>query len=253
MKPLLLICCVAGLCLGAGCKKDSQATHKNKPDEAEVREILVPGKLKAEVDRTFGAPIFQHDTTDGTRMAVYDLLSDNRAVAWDNRFSGFQAYYDKNDRLLKWSPAYSTRTLSESNNVSLPAENLIQGVQLYIVSDSELTPGRFIDTPKFPKLGYIAEKPDLVIEHIESLQEQIVTTGRGEKQLGVVIAFSKEDAAGLEKLTRNNVLQKALIIVDGQPVAAPLITAPITDGKVQIDGLTKDEIQRFIRQKENRP
>lgn len=249
MKPLFLIFFVAGLCLGPGCKKDSQATHKNRTIETEVRQILVQGKLKAEVDRTFGAPIFEHDTTDGTRIAVYNLVSDNRAVAWEDKFSGFQAYYDKNERLLKWSPVYSTLTVSDSTNVSLSTENLVQGIQLYIVSESKLTPGSFIDTPKFPKLGYIAGKPDFLIEHIESLQEKILTNSRGEKQQGIVIACSKEEAAGLEKLTTENLGQKLLIIVGGDPVVAPWIWAPVTDGKIEITGLSKGDIQRFIGQK----
>jgi hypothetical protein len=36
----------------------------------------------------------------------------------------------------------------------------------YVVSGKQMTGGRFIDTTNYPKLGYIAAKPDLVVKSL---------------------------------------------------------------------------------------
>ena len=42
-------------------------------------------------------------------------------------------------------------------------------LSLYIVSTEKIDGGRYIDTPAFPKLGYIAASPDLIITSIEQV------------------------------------------------------------------------------------
>ena len=42
-------------------------------------------------------------------------------------------------------------------------------LSFYVISKDKINDGRFIDSPEFPKLGYISDKPRLVIVRLKSV------------------------------------------------------------------------------------
>lgn len=44
-------------------------------------------------------------------------------------------------------------------------------LSFYVVSEEKIDGSRFIDTPDFPRLGYIAAKPDLVITRLAAVSK----------------------------------------------------------------------------------
>jgi hypothetical protein len=78
--------------------------------EAAIQKIVIPGKPKAEIDAILGQPGFEDTLPNVSTMAIYDLLNDDRYIAWMHRFSGIQVFYT-NGRVESWVTNYSTRTI----------------------------------------------------------------------------------------------------------------------------------------------
>ena len=103
-------------------------------------------------------------------------------------------------------------TATESKSLSL---------SFYIVSDGKIAGGRYMDTPDFPKLGYIASKPDLVITQL------MAVTPLSERN-AIEVTILPEDAQKLTSLTEQNIGKKVLLMLRDVPLMAPRVNSPIS-------------------------
>jgi hypothetical protein len=99
-------------------------------------------------------------------------------------------------------------------------------LSIYIVSQEEVEGGRLIDTPDFPKLGYIGPTPDLVITKLETVGTN--TSGQpGQPRPGVVIMLRAEDAQKFATLSEKAVMKKVLFMVGDTPLTALGVMSPL--------------------------
>lgn len=74
---------------------------------------------------------------------------------------------------------------------------------------------------------------------------RVVETSYGSHD--VEITFTSEGSARIKSLTEQNLGKRLVISVDGTPILAPVIEAPIDAGHTRISGaFTKDEAKRIV-------
>jgi preprotein translocase subunit SecD len=108
----------------------------------------------------------------------------------------------------------SSETNASGNTVPL---------HFYIVQEQKFEGGEFIDTADFPKLGYVASTPDLVITQLQS-----VVQSRQHTRPALEIRMFPNDAKSFSKVTERAVGKHLLITLGGKPLTAPVIWAPIS-------------------------
>ena len=100
----------------------------------------------------------------------------------------------------------------------------------YAVSPQEIEGGRFIDTKEFPKLGYIAANPGLVIVQ---LKEARLITQPGDRP-NILITLKDKQVDQLEDFTGKNVGKKILLLLTKEPLIAPRVVEKIRTTALQI-------------------
>jgi hypothetical protein len=127
--------------------------------------------------------------------------------------------------------------------VALCAErsaNTTNALCFFIVSDKPITEGRYIDTPEFPKLGYISNAPSLVVTQLSIVipdTTALTDSGYGdnlqapESSLPSVIVglFPKDNARFLE-LSRQSVGARMLVTIGDKFLSAKLVRSANTNG-----------------------
>jgi hypothetical protein len=112
-------------------------------------------------------------------------------------------------------------------------------LELFVVSSTPVAGGRFIDTERLPKLGFIPPTPSLVITQLKDLTLEERTSSNSENQVRSFWSFgvflTEEDTARLKSVTAANVSKKLLVMVGNEPVTAPTITSPLETGSFAID------------------
>ena len=117
---------------------------------------------------------------------------------------------------------------------------------LYFVS-SEPKPGwRHFDSTAFPNLGFIADRPDLLVAHIKNLYLQttlqsstrVHADGSSENTEEyvptLVVEFVPEDVKALGELTAAHLGQRLLFLLGDEPLFAPVIRARIDGPSISI-------------------
>ena len=108
-------------------------------------------------------------------------------------------------------------------------------LKVYIVSKESGKGLHEADFPAFPKLGYIAEKPDLAISQLEGISFgwlpglpkpdgghfPPVQDGRSLK-----LTLTSQDAAALNKVTAAHIGARLLLMLNNEPLVAPEIQTP---------------------------
>lgn len=137
-------------------------------------------------------------------------------------------------------------------------------LSFYIVSAEKIEGGRFIDTPDFPKLGYIPAVAALELTNLESVipdvsREQVVMIGKDGKEtvepmkerVAFHIRMRPDDAKKFTALTEQAVGKQMLVMLGDKPLTAARVMSPIpgqslllaigakTDTKTIEDGLKK--------------
>ena len=123
--------------------------------------------------------------------------------------------------------------------------NACEKAQLNIyIASKEAQPGlREANVKAFPKLGYVAEKPDLTISELEG-----VSYGPPKVPLGVdprkanadedttvlVLQLTQHDAEVLNQLTSKHIGDRLLVLLNDDPLFAPEIRTPSTGHSVYI-------------------
>jgi hypothetical protein len=243
------------LALASGCgekrdaARDSTTTlHPDIQSTVELRRRLVPGMPTNDIFATFGEPVWV-ESLDGGR------------TEWRYGLSGFPADDDMkgtyvigvtvtitNGRLARWACTYMAPPTGGSSkplplgqrNKDLQGERHVPPVlRVFVVSDEPIADGRQIDTPQFPKLGFISGTPNLAIKRLKkvSLEENAVPQADNETSTNwhFGVSLIPDDVAGLASLTASNVGKRVLITVGDLPVIAPVIRAPLETGSFTIE------------------
>ena len=121
------------------------------------------------------------------------------------------------------------------------ALNREDALRFYVVSDKPVANGRYIDTPECPKLGYIGNKPDLVITRLQSVSTntwQIQSRANGktsvETRPAIQIQMLAPDTKRFAELTHHNIGRHILVSFGDRPLTAPAVAAPIESGNMHI-------------------
>lgn len=134
-------------------------------------------------------------------------------------------------------------------------------LSFYTVSKEKVEGWKYIDLPQFPKLGYIASTPDLIIHQLKAVEPYraqsilITTDANGQKQMkfkkgpGFKITLLKEHTASFTALSNLALHHQVLIMLGDTPLTAPMMQAEITDPKFtldMIDARGEEEIGRAL-------
>ncbi len=120
-------------------------------------------------------------------------------------------------------------------------------LSLYIVSKEKIEGWKFIDSPKFPKLGYISPAPDLVISKLKNVEtftaRSILTTTDTDGQVKTTrretpafkITLLEEDAPGFTAFSRRAWKQRVLIMLGDHPLIAPRMFSVLTEPTLNLE------------------
>ena len=140
-------------------------------------------------------------------------------------------------------------------------------LSFYVVSEEKVEGGRFIDTPDFPKLGYIAATPDLVIARLEAVapdvsrRQDVMVDKDGKETVmplqtkpALIIRMRADDAKKFTTLTEQAVGKRVLIMLGETPLIAPMVLSPIptqslilTLGDKTNNKKIEDELKRLVK------
>ena len=114
--------------------------------------------------------------------------------------------------------------------LSVWAEEEKPTLAFYAVSPQEIERGRFIDTKEFPKLGYIAAKPGLVIAQLKEAR----LIKRATDRPNILITLQDKQVDQLEDFTGKNVGKKILLLLGKEPLIAPRVVEKFRAPALQI-------------------
>lgn len=110
---------------------------------------------------------------------------------------------------------------------------------LSIVSSNRIDGACFVDSQRFPKLGYVPTAPGVTITNLRSVViERHSPTQPSQRSFpgrSFVIYFAEHDSLVIHSFTRTNVSRRILISVCGEPIAAPVLVSPIDTGSLVFD------------------
>ncbi|MDP7011427.1 MAG: hypothetical protein QF685_08605 [Verrucomicrobiota bacterium] len=113
---------------------------------------------------------------------------------------------------------------------SVWAEEEKPTLAFYVVSKEKIGGSRFIDTKEFPKLGYIAAKPGLVIAQLKEVR----LNKRASDRANILITLQDNQVDQLEGFTGKNVGKKILLMLGNEPLFAPRVLEKIRTPALQI-------------------
>ena len=105
--------------------------------------------------------------------------------------------------------------------------------------------GRFVDSQRFPKLGYVPVTPDVTIAKLRTV---VIERRPPSEPWSFVIYLTERDSLAIESFTRTNVSRSVLISVCGQPVAAPVLLSSIDTGSFVFDCADRVVAERLERE-----
>jgi len=120
-------------------------------------------------------------------------------------------------------------------------------LSFYTVNKEKVEGWKYIDLPKFPKLGYIAPTPDLIINQLKAVEPYkaqsilITTDANGQKQTklkegpGFKITLLEEDAERFTTLSNLALNHQVLVMLGETPLIAPMMRGPITSPQFTLD------------------
>jgi hypothetical protein len=143
------------------------------------------------------------------------------------------------------------------------AQNTNSALAFYLVSEEKIEGGRFVDTPEFPKIGYIAAKPDLVVTSLRDVypqeSENVMVDKDGKHTVvagppTLTVRLRAEDGKQFAALTQRSIGKRLLVVLGEKPTAAPMVRMPIQGGSFLIEfsnledlKTTEDALRKLIR------
>jgi hypothetical protein len=208
---------------------------------ADLQQILVPGMVTNDIVIKLGKPHHIELIGEGKMMWRYSLTP----FSADSEMSGSYVIGViagiTNGHLAKWGCDYSdiqkeskVESFSKDDSVLVDGHNSKNVIELYIVVEGQIAGGKYVDTQKFPKLGYISHMPSLKITKVKELTIN-EHDKNNTKYWKFGITLNPDDATTFEHLTKTAISKRVLIMVAGEPISAPKIVAPIDVGSFTID------------------
>jgi len=235
MSNRILITAFAAAAL-AGCSP--QQSGKGFPSEAALEQLVHPGMRYSELVKAVGKPSFE-DAQNELKVLTYIAPVSNVPPRRDG-WAGFEVVL-RDEKVLKWMPILagvpggSAQPPSPSAETSVVAREEKIPLKVFVVSDGQVADGRQIEIPLAGQIGQISKMPQMIITNLVSLEPL------GEpSNPGFVIQLQASDAKALEKLTSENVGKHLALVFGSRIVAAPLVTQPLSTGKIILSSLPKD-------------
>lgn len=146
---------------------------------------------------------------------------------------------------------------------ALPAFSLFGGeneqtnktLRFFVVSEVKTETGRYIDTEKLPKIGYVARKPDLEITQLDSVtlefaKRPVTLTNQNaqqqfkyEKRPAFRVGLLPQDRQRFADFTEKHILDRIVVMVGDEPLIAPKIVARIDAPAFQLDVLNEKDVE----------
>jgi hypothetical protein len=246
---VVLASCVVAV-LFWGCEpKTATMPHRNVVigNKADLQRLLAPGISTNEIIKTFGIPrlidrsgqneqvwhLSIHpflDKSEGQR--AYSIYVIGVIVAITN---GHMAYWDCVTGDASNGSAMRTDSILSTNN----GHRIASTIKFFLVSTNPIAQGRFVDTKRLPKLGYIAINPDLSIDRFKRvfLEERRLREVNELTRTSWVFrcTLDTHDINRFKDMTTINVLNRMLIMIGDEAIVAPTILYPVEDGNFEIE------------------
>jgi hypothetical protein len=237
LMGILLSTCVLVSChpkSGAPNSKNDNTTVGKENAQNYLDSILQTGESSDDLVKKFGPPKHKFETQTKELCLLFYFSDQNQIEkARAAGILGFSAYFISN-RLTSWEPISGSQDqLSDSATIK-PAGVAFQSdhavLTFYLVSQEQKDGFVYVDTPTFPKLGYINNSPDIAIQ----AGQYIVYDTNQQPMHDVELFLSREDAAKLKKLTSENFGKRMALCVGSRVILAPNVTDTIPDGDIRI-------------------
>lgn len=125
-------------------------------------------------------------------------------------------------------------------------------VKFFVLSSNPVEKGKFIDTERLPKLGFISAEPDLAIGKFrEVVLEERKSIGQNSQGSSIWVfscRLEDGDAAKLKIVTTANVNRQFLIMVGDEPVVAATIMAPLETGSFDLECQDRPQMESIKKQ-----
>lgn len=229
-------------------KTKASAIRSAKPlkhlREEDLAKLLSVGMSKEEVFKTLGNPPFDPIPAEGGFTNLHYLFEVADRSTPEPFISGVTVVIKEN-KVVRWtpisrsgSPSVTTKQISPKSE-QLGKDNQLVAVSLWLLTTNMIDGGRYINTEKLPKLGYIPKEPSLTITRLKSLEDvsDIEPTLR--------LTLVDDDAVTLQKITSENIGRKLLVMVGEHPLIAPQINTVISSGRLQIPCDDADELAQL--------
>jgi hypothetical protein len=151
----------------------------------------------------------------------------------------------------------ATLALVVSGCWSAQCESTNESLTFFIVSEQKINGGRFIDSTNFPKLGYVAAKPDLMVTNLADVfpakvaDSAIMVDGKGKPTIvpthpppSLTVKLTPPDAKRFTELTERALDKQLLIMLGDKPLTAPKVLSPIETSEFLIEFTGQAELQR---------
>jgi hypothetical protein len=229
--------------------------------EAELAKTMRKGMSKQELEKIFGKPLREEVHTNGMVNLLYFWPVPSSPKASADSIGGVSVQLS-NGLSVSWDPIHARIDpavgVSGGNTNSYSTDVRIA---FYVVSDESGSGRTFVNTLKLPNLGYVDRSPGLQVEHLQAITVEVFPTIRSDtgsvlsedasqSKARLSVVLMPRDAKRLEVLTDENVGKRMLIMLDGEPLAAPLLMQAIRTGELQIsfpDTRTAADIDRRLR------
>ena len=254
MSKTSCILCVACISLSwwVGCSRKDKAVdnitvkgHNAQQairSTADLHQLLIPGLETDKIREVLGEPHWKEDSGNGQQMWHFSLPPFPADGAMQGSSIIGVMVGITNGRLANWGGAYTgSANDGVSRRQTVLAGNKGQAdsptLQFFLVSTDPIGDGRFIDTERLPKLGFVARSPTLSIRRLKevTLDERVLSQERSRTNWSFGIFLTQEDGAKLKAITATNISKKLLIVIGAEPVSAPTIMAPLVTGSLEID------------------
>jgi len=248
LVPYILISLFVG-CTQKDNAKENVSKDTGHPGQQAIRRpgdlqrLLIPTHETTKIVEALGEPFLKEDLGNGQQVWYFSLPPFPADDVMQGSLIAGVSFAITNGRVASWGFIYmGSANESVCQKGRVIADNDGGGdsetLQFFLVCDDPISDGRFIDTERFPKLGFIARTPALAIHRLKevTLEERVqFSQGQSRTNWSFNIFFVEEDGAKLKALTATNVSKKLLIMIGNKPVSAPTIRAPLENNSVMIE------------------
>lgn len=248
---LWMICILASFLVGCNQREKASEVVSSGTDRsaqqsirsmADLRMLLIPTLETSKIVEALGEPHWKENLGEGREEWHFSIPPFPAGDAMRGTAVAGVSIGITNGRLANWGCTY-VGSANEGVSRSQPVLGLntqpVNSVplQFFLVRSEPIGDGRFIDTERFPKLGFVARNPILAVHRLKevTLDEQVLSQQLGRTNWSFGIFLTPEDGAKLKAITATNISIKILIMIGGEPVSAPTIRAPLETGSFAIE------------------